>query len=268
MEKPSVSDTSFDAEVEVKRAVGDPIQKFKDLGALVGGSIAEGVVSANTFLNRAVEGILLGSNTNYFSSNSAKLLEPLQENKNNLKAAYVGPESANKGIVEAFQENPSEGAKLLAFEAAYQLPQMIALGAIGRTAMAAEGATAAGLRTGAVLSPRTKLAKTIAEEAAPMVPLGMSAAGQAYLDAVEKNPEEDWVDVITNLAVGTYKGTGEVASELLFRTSVDDLIRGGFKKGLVSRYSKVHSSNASGCKASRKGCCYGGIPRRYRRTRC
>ena len=237
-EEPSASDTSFDAEVEVKRAVGDPIQKFKDLGALVGGSIAEGVVSANTFLNRAVEGILLGSNTNYFSSNSAKLLEPLQENKNNLKAAYVGPESANKGIVEAFQENPAEGAKLLAFEAAYQLPQMIALGAIGRTAMAAEGATAAGLRTGAVLSPRTKLAKTIAEEAAPMVPLGMSAAGQAYLEAAEKNPEEDWVDVITNLAVGTYKGTGEIASELLFRTSVDDLIRGGFKKGLVSDIAK------------------------------
>jgi hypothetical protein len=236
--EPSVSDTSFDAEVEVKRAVGDPIQKFKDLGALVGGSIAEGVVSANTFLNRAVEGILLGSNTNYFSSNSAKLLEPLQENKNNLKVAYLGPESANKGIVEAFQEDPVEGAKIFAFEASYQLPQMLALGAIGRTAMATEGAVAAGLRTGAVLSPRTKLVKTIAEEAAPMVPLGMSAAGQAYLEAAEKNPEEDWTDVITNLAVATYKGTGEIASELLFRTSVDDLIRGGFKKGLVSDIAK------------------------------
>jgi hypothetical protein len=237
-EEPSASDTSFDAETEVKRTVGDPIQKFKDIGALVGGSIAEGVVSANTFLNRAVEGIFLGSNTNYFSSNSAKLLEPLRENKNNLKAAYVGPKSANKGIVEAFQEDPAEGAKLLAFEAAYQLPQMLALGAIGRTAMAAEGAAAAGLRTGAILSPRTKLAKIIAEEAAPMVPLGMSAAGQAYLDASEKNPEEDWIDVITNLAVGTYKGTGEIASELLFRTSVDDLIRGGLKKGLVSDIAK------------------------------
>lgn len=237
-EEPSASATSFDAETEVKRTIGDPIQKFKDIGALVGGSIAEGVVSANTFLNRAVEGIFLGSNTNYFSSNSAKLLEPFQENKNNLKAAYVGPESANKGIVEAFQEDPAEGAKLLAFEAAYQLPQMLALGAIGRTAMAAEGAAAAGLRTGAILSPRTKLAKIIAEEAAPMVPLGMSAAGQAYLDAAEKNPEEDWIDVITNLAVGTYKGTGEIASELLFRTSVDDLIRGGLKKGLVSDIAK------------------------------
>jgi transcriptional regulator with XRE-family HTH domain len=236
--EPSASDTSFDAETEVKRTVGDPIQKFKDLGALVGGSIAEGVVSANTFLNRAVEGILLGSNTNYFSSNSAKLLEPLQENKNNLKAAYVGPQSANKGIVEAFQEDPAKGAKLLAFEAAYQLPQMLALGAIGRTAMATEGAAAAGLRTGAILSPRTKLVKTIAEEAAPMVPLGMSAAGQAYLEAAEKNPEEDWTDVITNLAVATYKGTGEIASELLFRTSVDDLVRGGFKKGLVSEIAK------------------------------
>ena len=232
------ADVEFDAETAVKRATDDPLQRFKDIGALVGGSIAEGVVSANTFLNRAVEGIFLGSNTNYFSSNSAKLLEPLKENKNNLKAAYVGPESANKGIVEAFQEDPAEGAKLLAFEAAYQLPQMLALGAIGRTAMAAEGAAAAGLRTGAILSPRTKLAKIIAEEAAPMVPLGMSAAGQAYLDAAEKNPEEDWIDVITNLAVGTYKGTGEIASELLFRTSVDDLIRGGFKKGLVSDIAK------------------------------
>ena len=243
-EKPSASDTSvsdkvgFDPEAAVKRAVGDPLQKFKDLGSLVGGSIAEGVVSANTFLNRVVEATLLGSNTNYFSSNSAKLLEPLKENKNNLKAAYVGPESANKGIVEAFQESPSEGAKLLAFEAVYQLPQMIALGAIGRSAMAAEGATAAGLRTGAVLTPRTKLAKTIAEDVAPMVPLGLSAAGQAYLESAEKNPEEDWVDVISNLAVATYKGTGEIASELLFRTSVDDLIRGGFRKGLVSDIAK------------------------------
>ena len=246
--EPSASDTSFDAEVEVKRAVGDPIQKFKDLGALVGGSIAEGVVSANTFLNRAVEGLLLGSNTNYFSSNSAKLLEPLQENKNNLKVAYLGPESANKGIVEAFQEDPVEGAKLFAFEASYQLPQMIALGAIGRTAMATEGAVAAGLRTGAVLSPRTKLLKTIAEEAAPMVPLGVSAAGQAYLEAAEKNPEEDWTDVITNLAVATYKGTGEVASELLFRTSVDDLIRGGFRKGLVSDIAKSTRPNLQAAK--------------------
>jgi hypothetical protein len=244
LEEPSVSDTSvsaevdFDPEASVKRATGDPLQKFKDLGSLVGGSIAEGVVSANTFLNRVVEATLLGSNTNYYSSNSAKLLEPLKENKNNLKAAYVGPESANKGVVEAFQEDPSEGAKLLAFEAVYQLPQMIALGAIGRSAMVAEGATAAGLRTGAILTPRTKLVKTIAEDVAPMVPLGLSAAGQAYLESAEKNPEEDWIDVISNLAVATYKGTGEIASELLFRTSVDDLIRGGFRRGLVSDIAK------------------------------
>jgi hypothetical protein len=143
-----------------------------------------------------------------------------------------------KGIVETFQENPLTGAKLIAFEAGRQVPQMYAMGAIGRATMAAEGATAAGLRTGSILAPRTKLVKKIAEDVAPMVPLGMSSAGQAYLDAAEKNPEDDFIDAVTNLAVATYKGTGEIASELMFRTSVDDLIRGGFRKGLVSDIAK------------------------------
>jgi hypothetical protein len=232
------ADVEFDAETAVKRATGDPLQTFKDLGTIVGGSIAEGIVSANTFVNRAVEAGLLGSSTDYFSSNSAKLLEPLQSKKNELKSAYVGPDSSGKGIVETFQENPSEGAKLLAFEALYQVPQMLALGAIGRSAMIAEGAVGAGLRTGAIISPRTQLVKSVSESVAPMVPLGLSSAGQAYLEAAEKNPEDNWIDTITNLAVGAYKGTSEIASELLFRTSVDDLIRGGFRKGIVSDIAK------------------------------
>jgi hypothetical protein len=222
--------------IEEQRAA--QAQKFADIGSYVGQSIAEGVVSANTFLNRAVETLLLGNNTNYFSSNSAKLLEPLNQEKERLQSEYVGEETVGKGIVETFQENPLTGAKLIAFEAGRQVPQMYAMGAIGRATMAAEGATAAGLRTGSILAPRTKLVKKIAEDVAPMVPLGMSSAGQAYLDAAEKNPEDDFIDAVTNLAVATYKGTGEIASELMFRTSVDDLIRGGFRKGLVSDIAK------------------------------
>lgn len=222
--------------IEEQRAA--QAQKFADIGSYVGQSIAEGVVSANTFLNRAVETLLLGNNTNYFSSNSAKLLEPLNQEKERLQSEYVGDETIGKGIVETFQENPLTGAKLIAFEAGRQVPQMYAMGAIGRATMAAEGATAAGLRTGSILAPRTKLVKKIAEDVAPMVPLGMSSAGQAYLDAAEKNPEDDFIDAVTNLAVATYKGTGEIASELMFRTSVDDLIRGGFRKGLVSDIAK------------------------------
>jgi hypothetical protein len=243
LEEPSVSDTSAEKEpksrqqlIEEQRAA--QAQKFSDLGSGLAQTLAEGVVSANTFLNRAIEVLLLGNNTNYFSSNSARLLEPLAKEKDRLQAEYVGPETVGQGVVETFQKDPATGAKLLAFEAARQIPQMYAMGAIGRAAMPAEGLTAAGLRTGAVLSPRTKLAKTIAEEASPMVPLGMSAAGQAYLDAAEKNPESNFIDAVTNLAIATYKGTGEIASELLFRTSADDLIRGGFRKGLVSDIAK------------------------------
>ena len=213
-------------------------KKFLDLGSYIGGSIAEGVVSANTYLNRSIETLLLGSNTNYFSSNSSKLLEPLSREKERLQSDYVGEQTIGKGIVENFQEDPLTGAKLLAFEAGRQIPQMYAMGAIGRALMPAEGVAAAGLRTGSILAPRTKLVKKITEDVAPMVPLGMSAAGQAYLDAAEKNPEDDFIDAIANLAIATYKGTSEVASELLFRTSADDLIRGGFRKGLVSDIAK------------------------------
>lgn len=213
-------------------------KKFLDLGSYIGGSIAEGVVSANTYLNRGIEILLLGNNTNYFSSNSVKILEPLNKEKERLQSEYVGEQSIGKGVVENFQEDPITGAKLLAFEAGRQIPQMYAMGAIGRTLMPAEGVVSAGLRTGSILAPRTKLVKKIAEDVGPMVPLGMSAAGQAYLDAAEKNPEDDFFDAIANLAIATYKGTSEVASELLFRTSADDLIRGGFRKGLVSDIAK------------------------------
>lgn len=222
--------------IEEQRAA--QAQKFADLGSYIGQSIAEGVVSANTYLNRAAEILLLGNNTNYFSSNSAKLLEPLNQEKERLQSEYVGKETLGEGFTETFQRDPVIGAKRFAFEFGRQVPQMYALGAIGRSAMIAEGATAAGLRTGSILAPRTKLVKKIAEDVAPMVPLGMSSAGQAYLDAAEKNPEDDFIDAVTNLAVATYKGTGEIASELMFRTSVDDLIRGGFRKGLVSDIAK------------------------------
>jgi hypothetical protein len=222
--------------IEEQRAA--QAQKFADIGSYVGQSIAEGVVSANTYLNRAAEILLLGNNTNYFSSNSAKLLEPLNQEKERLQSEYVGKETLGEGFTETFQRDPVTGAKRIAFEFGRQVPQMYALGAIGRSTMLAEGATAAGLRTGSILAPRTKLVKKIAEDAAPMIPLGMSSAGQAYLDAAEKNPEDDFIDAVTNLAVATYKGTGEIASELMFRTSVDDLIRGGFRKGLVSDIAK------------------------------
>jgi transcriptional regulator with XRE-family HTH domain len=222
--------------IEEQRAA--QAQKFADIGSYVGQSIAEGVVSANTYLNRAAEILLLGNNTNYFSSNSAKLLEPLNQEKERLQSEYVGKETLGEGFTETFQRDPVTGAKRIAFEFGRQVPQMYALGAIGRSTMLAEGATAAGLRTGSILAPRTKLVKKIAEDAAPMIPLGMSSAGQAYLDAAEKNPEDDFIDAVTNLAVATYKGTSEIASELMFRTSVDDLIRGGFRKGLVSDIAK------------------------------
>jgi len=222
--------------VEEQRAA--QAQKFADLGSYVGQSIAEGVVSANTYLNRAIEAILLGSNTNYFSSDSAKLLETLDKEKERLQSEYVGKETVGEGFTETFRRDPVTGAKRFAFEFGRQVPQMYALGALGRATMTAEGATAAGLRTGSILAPRTKLVKKIAEDVSPMVPFGLSSAGRSYLEAAEKNPEEDWFDVITNLAVGAYNGTSEIASELMFRTSVDDLIRGGFRKGLVSDIAK------------------------------
>ena len=72
-------------------------KKFLDLGSYIGSSIAEGVVSANTYLNRSIETLLLGNNTNYFSSNSAKLLEPLNKEKERLQSEYVGEQSIGKG---------------------------------------------------------------------------------------------------------------------------------------------------------------------------
>jgi hypothetical protein len=71
LEEPSASDTSAENEpksrqqlIEEQRAA--QAQKFSDLGSGLAQTLAEGVVSANTFLNRAIEVLLLGNNTNYF----------------------------------------------------------------------------------------------------------------------------------------------------------------------------------------------------------
>jgi hypothetical protein len=90
--------------IEEQRAA--QAQKFADIGSYVGQSIAEGVVSANTFLNRAVETLLLGNNTNYFSSNSAKLLEPLNQEKERLQSEYVGEETVGEGYRRNISREP------------------------------------------------------------------------------------------------------------------------------------------------------------------
>ena len=203
------------------------------------GAVAEGAVGLNTYLNRGIELLLLGNQTNYFSSGSAAIGESLQRDKEKLQAEYIGEETIGKPITQTLVEDPVKGAKLIAFEASRLVPQMYALGAAGRSVFPSTTAAGKALETGTLLSPRTKLAAEISSQAGPMIPLGMSAAGSSYAELAKDNPEDDIIDAITNIAVASYKGAGEIASELLFRTSVDDLIRGGFRKNLISDIAKA-----------------------------
>jgi transcriptional regulator with XRE-family HTH domain len=231
--------TAEDRRATLEAARESQANNFMNIARNTLGAVAEGAVGLNTYLNRGVELLLLGNQTNYFSSGSAAIGESIQRDKEKLQAEYIGEETVGKPITQTFIEDPVKGAKLVAFEASRLIPQMYALGAAGRSTFPSTTVAGKALETGTLLSPRTKLATEIMSEAGPIIPLGLSAAGTSYAETVKENPEDDIIDAITNYAVASYKGAGEIASELLFRTSVDDLIRGGFRKNLISDIAKA-----------------------------
>jgi hypothetical protein len=244
--------TAEDRRATLEAARESQANNFMNIARNTLGAVAEGAVGLNTYLNRGVELLLLGNQTNYFSSGSAAIGESLQRDKEKLQAEYIGEETVGKPITQTFIEDPVKGAKLVAFEASRLIPQMYALGAAGRSTFPSTTVAGKALETGTLLSPRTKLATEIMSEAGPIIPLGLSAAGTSYAEIVKENPEDDIIDAITNYAVASYKGAGEIASELLFKTSVDDLIRGGFRKNLISDIAKAEKPTLQALKGTAK----------------
>ena len=244
--------TAEDRRATLEAARESQANNFMNIARNTLGAVAEGAVGLNTYLNRGVELLLLGNQTNYFSSGSAAIGESIQRDKEKLQAEYIGEETVGKPITQTFIEDPVKGAKLVAFEASRLIPQMYALGAAGRSTFPSTTVAGKALETGTLLSPRTKLATEIMSEAGPIIPLGLSAAGTSYAETVKENPEDDIIDAITNYAVASYKGAGEIASELLFKTSVDDLIRGGFRKNLISDIAKAEKPTLQALKGTAK----------------
>ena len=212
--------------------------------ALRGAEMGMGIVN---YLNQAVDAsvgvITAGYVRPNFSKGSGEIIDAINEEKRNLNSRILGEDVASKGISELVIEgNVSGAAQKAALETVGVALDMAISRKISTPFMQVSKPAMSVPQTlsfskGQFLADASKKAF---REGLAMTPLALKAGGYKIADIEREQAQSDVFDDLKTLGVGTVIGGIEMASEALFRTSVDDLLLNGFSKNFVSNLYKAN----------------------------
>jgi len=226
-------------------------ESFLNTGEFIGLRVAEMGAGIMNYLNKAVDVTIsapIGTITSgkfkpQFSKGSGEIIDAISEEKRNLDARILGEDVASKGVTELVTEGNISGAA-----------QKASLEAVG---VALDMAISRKISNPFVKAykPPMKVPQTLSfskkqfilegtknafKEGLAMTPLALKAGGYKIADIEKEQVESDIFDDLKTLGVGTVIGGIEMATEAMFRTSVDDLLLNGFSKNFVSNLYKAN----------------------------
>jgi DNA-binding XRE family transcriptional regulator len=224
------------------------VESFANTGEFIGLRPATMLAGAATFVadlyDTSVSTITGGNVRPKTSEEIGKLAYALSQEEAELNKRILGEDVANKGLSQLYDEGNIEGAaKSAALGLSGLYLDILISRKVSNPFVKAYAPT--GMKIPQTLNfTRAQFAKEIGKKAFDqgirMFPLALKSAGYKIEEVQREQAQADVFDDLKTLGVGTVIGAVEVASEAMFRTSVDDLLINGFTKNFVSDLYKAN----------------------------
>jgi len=226
-------------------------ESFLNTGEFIGLRVAEMGAGIMNYLNKAVDvtisapiGTITGGEFKpQFSKGSGEIINALNEEKSQLNRRILGDEIADKGPAELISEgNISGAAQKAALETVGVALDMAISRKVSNPFVKAYKPTMSVPQTLSFSKGQfiKNASKAAFREGVAMTPLALKAGGYKIADIEREQVQSDVFDDLKALGVGTVIGGVEMATEAMFRTSVDDLLLNGFSKNFVSNLYKAN----------------------------